>query len=277
MRYYFLTIKDGERNADHWIKEQKFAPFFYGMATLEALRDDTAPEVPTRSWALVRRFFKTFDNRINEGAVIVSIGTENVYLYKQTSPLRQHGVEREKRYNGFDVEIIKAIPKKDCPFVLVSIRSNQRIGRKTFSEITEEKHFGNCRAIDYVLSGKKQRVDNFQQYLQCLSSVQFETLIAKMLEEQGYWVSAYTGGTLPRYDFFCEKGNKKMALQVKTHLSKEVYERYEKESGIDYYYCITSGVTTKKIKSSSDIEGELTDCGKTKEWLAKTLWWVTYK
>jgi hypothetical protein len=76
---------------------------------------------------------------------------------------------------------------------------------RTFSRLEPIKHYGNCKALNFMLTGITPEVDSFEHYLRCLSSMEFETLIAKIFEEQGYFVPAYRGGTLRRYDLFAAK------------------------------------------------------------------------
>jgi hypothetical protein len=278
--YYFLNIKDetGKRNADAWIKERHFAPFFYDGWTLKQLRDGSAG-LTRGSNQIVKLFLNAFDGKsANNDAVVMSIGSGAIYLYKQKALLREYGRENNVCYNGFDVELIKECPIKDSPLIAASIKSNQRITMKTFSKLNSENHYGNCKALDFMLTGITPEVDSFEGYLRCLSSMAFETLIAKIFEEQGYFVPAYRGGTLSRYDLFCRKDAKTLALQVKTRLTKKVYEESEKENDrdIDYYYCVTGDEKTDKVRNCTDIEKQLKECPRTREWLSRNLHWIKY-
>ena len=68
-------------------------------------------------------------------------------------------------------------------------------------------YFGNIKALEYILKDKKEKVsvNSFSEYLECLSPIEFETLIAKLKEEEGYYVPAYKGGMLKDYDLICKK------------------------------------------------------------------------
>jgi hypothetical protein len=86
---------------------------------------------------------------------------------------------------------------------LAGINSNAYIGRGTFREIT---HIGNIYAICATLRIPYPNLDTsktyFQKLLGCLSSVELETLTAKIFEANGCFVPAYRGGTIKDIDLF---------------------------------------------------------------------------
>src|SRR5207247_1001715 len=93
---------------------------------------------------------------------------------------------------------------KDVPLVLASITANQFYTRGTFRRIND---WGNYKAIDCAVGkrfqgdhwepdlcavGKRFQGDHWEpdqqgpaQILECLSSVELETLVAKLLEAHG--------------------------------------------------------------------------------------------
>jgi len=104
----------------------------------------------------------------------------------------------------------------------------------------------------------------------CLSSIEFETLIAKIFEEQGYFVPAYKGGSLENIDLVCEKDGEKKSIQIKLQMEEEHYDE-----DIDLYYCIiNNAIPTDNIKNCEIIKEELKNCPNTKYWLNRTLDWV---
>jgi hypothetical protein len=151
---------------------------------------------------------------------VFSFGEKNIYFYKQAGKLKVYARTPEKKYSdgivkGFPIEIIKEVEIKNCPLVLASIKSSKYISLGTFKKLSAEPYYGNILAIEYILTGQKQIVKSYDKYLQCLSSMGFETLIAKMYEEQGYFVSSYRGGTTEKFDLFCKKADKTLSLQIK--------------------------------------------------------------
>jgi hypothetical protein len=103
------------------------------------------------------------------------------------------------------------IPLKDVPAVLAGISSDRFVGGGTFRPIN---HWGNWKAIDIAVwrhggpepdwSQRHWRPtrQGRRQLLECLSSTEIETLLARLLEERGCFVPARCGGTLKDIDLF---------------------------------------------------------------------------
>ena len=281
--YYLLNINILEESqVDYWIEKRGVAPIFYFQNTLEDIKKGIAKSEKGKPLKDAMNFVSVF-SKINENDKIISIGERNLYIFKQKDVLK----EWENNYTvkvknkaethlvkGFEIEILKEIDVADCPLVLVTIKSNQWMTRGTFKPIDEYKkgsYFGNCRAIDYLLTDEIIKVNSYKNYLECLSSLEFETLIAKIFEEKGYFVPAYKGGFIKYYDLFCRKNNEKLAIQIKLHLNKEHIITGGKT---DLYYCITSDIMDENIKDWKYIQKEISSCPKTQEWLEKCLEWV---
>ena len=93
------------------------------------------------------------------------------------------------------VKVLKKIDTMEVPAVLAGISANANLGRGTFREII---HWGDIKAIESVLGRgipKEHKNEGPEQLLECLSSVELETLVAKLFEAQGCFVAAYRGGT----------------------------------------------------------------------------------
>jgi hypothetical protein len=175
---------------------------------------------------------------------------------------------------GFKIKIIKEVDVKDCPLVLVTIKANRQMSSKTFKELSGKEYDGDISAIEYIRTGTKPSIMSYDKYLRCLSSLQFETLIAKMFEERGCFVPAYRGGNIKNFDIFPKEGDRVDLIQVKLTLKKI---NYKKQKDItDFFYCITSDTEAENIKTWKDIQAELKKCPNTKKWLQKTLEWVHY-
>ena len=278
MDYYLLNIKiDDESQVDHWIGKMKFAPIFYEESTKDQILNNKSTLTPKRQ-SIAYLFCKTFE-KINENVILISIGKNNIYFYKQINTLQEMGIYERKYKNeirksipkGFNIEIIKKLPIKESPLILSSIKSN-RYMQATFRKIN---YFGNIISIKYILTEEKQSVENFRDYLLCLSSIEFETLIAKMFEERQYFVPAYKGGFLENIDLICKKNGKTITLQIKLQMEEEYYKD---DINIDFYYCIVNNyISTEKIKNWIKIKEELNECPNTKKWLNRTLDWVIFE
>ena len=123
------------------------------------------------------------------------------------------------------------------------------------------------------------QVTSFVKYLECLSPIEFETFIAKIKEEQGYFVPAYKGGMLKNYDLICIKDGKQENIQVKLNLSKQTYNKYKKKDL--KIYCVTKSNEIKnseiEIYDWSYIKEILNTVPNTKKWLEQSLGWVSLK
>ena len=304
-KYFLLNIniegknKIGEQlDADKWLDTESgkgIATIFYTEHSLADIRNNKDDKFSTDYDGGL--FVKEFDGRINNNARIVSIGKKHLYIYKQLGELgdlKGDEFELEKRERktqihppkGFKIKMIAKESLKHCPLVLVTIKSNQWMARGTFKEIKDDNPllFGSYLAMNYLIGGskKQQEVADFREYLQCLSSIEFETLIAKIYESKGYHVPAYKGGFMKNFDLFCTKdGEGTVSLQIKLYL-KSKHAKIIKEFNDTLFYCVNSEIKNKSItniRNHSDILDDLNNLKekereKVKRWLEKTLDWV---
>lgn len=100
----------------------------------------------------------------------------------------------------------------EVPPVLAGIRSNKFLGFGTFRPIT---NWGNIKALHSMLGIPipLEHLDKSNcdacQLLECLGSIELETLVAKVFEAAGCFVPAYRGGTLIKADVFAENKSAK--------------------------------------------------------------------
>jgi hypothetical protein len=275
MNYFLLNInRDGENDVDRWISDKEFAPIFYGTITIDQIlnKQTTLTPLQFRDAYLFVTTFKDFKEQ-REDVIVLSIGNKHVYIYKQKGELGERDERTDKGglVKGFQIEILKKEEIKKCPLILATIKSNRWMSAGTFKEIKRDSYLGNVLSLEYLLSGQRQKVTDFKEYLLCLSSLEFETLIAKMFEEDGYFVPAYKGGYIKDFDLVCRKDGVTTSLQIKLKLKKGEYKK-----NVDCYYCIINETKTKKenIKDWKDIEQKLKNCPKTMKWLSETLRWV---
>lgn len=305
MKYYLLQIKEGPGPfydcVHKWISQGYAAVF-----TKEKLSNLQSHPATTD----VLKFIKVFKNTSNDDATIISIGTgidgiDTLYIYKKDGPLQEiTSIDTEDKYYktvnykdrviGFRIKLLKSIHVVDCPLVLATIKSNTRLTMGTFKSIEDpnnpiepdnlESHlnsyFGNIKAIEYILNDKriKSKVNVFPEYLECLSPIEFETLVAKLKEEMGYFVPAYKGGMLKDYDLICKKDGVQENIQIKLNLSKETYNKYKNKKL--KIYCVSKSQEIKnqeiEIFDYKEIQKMLKICPNTKEWLKKSLDWVKF-
>lgn len=308
MKYYYLQIKEGYKPffdcVDKWLDKNHFAAIFSLNSIDEFLSDKKGLSKDSKN------FVKTFYED-KEESLLVSIGSKEennkksdyLYIYKKIGKLIEYKGQNAKytvdasHYKskpdnviGFPIELLVEIPIVKAPLVLATIKSNQYLSRGTFKELwkkatkddpesTFNSYFGNRKAIDHLVSGKPVQVNNLEQYLECLSSIEFETLIAKIKEEQEYFVPAYKGGSFKDYDILCFKDDMEEYIQAKLNLSKETFKEYKDIKDLNVY-CVHTEVDKQiyqNIFNYEDIQKQLECCPKTKEWLKRSLNWVSIK
>lgn len=298
-KYFLLNIIENrntkrENKVDFWMNE-KFAPIFYDNWTIEQIQNKQTkltalpgnkPLTP-RQENEANRFVKMFE-QINDENILFSIGDNHIYFFKQCGVLKQktHN-NKEFGVKGFDIDIIKIKQIKKCPLILASTKANRNLSARTFIQLDEILHLGNIKAIKYILHNEKASLGNFTDYLKCLSSLEFETLIAKIFEEKGFFVPAYKGGFIKNFDLLCRNSteeikeiggkeilpNKIISIQIKTTLTEDDYQHTK--NGVDFFFCIESEVkeNMKTVFVAQNIK-EFLDESKTMDWLEETLCWV---
>ncbi len=290
-KYFLLNInehteneKKRENTVDYWMNKE-FAPIFYRGNTLDQIRKNEDRLTPNQHKD-AKSFVDTFSN--TEDKVVFSIGEEKIYFFEQAGKLVPFEADKEDGIKGFPIKILEERYIKDCPLVLASIKANRWFSSGTFKELIETNYFGNIQAIKYVLYHENINISNFTDYLNCLSSLEFETLIAKILEEQGFFVPAYKGGYLKNFDLICKNferiplkvveteivPNKNISIQIKLKLKKSDYKY-----NVDFYFCITDSKMSERKKNVFDAETIQTLLYKSKtfDWLKKTLFWINYE
>lgn len=297
-KYFLLNINECENDRKrkntvyNWIKKERFAPIFFDGHTIDQIKNKNGVGFgPNHHKNTPHRhkdaeiFVDTFSKLSNTNDKIVfSIGEEKIYFFKQGDELSPFKEGKEGGVKGFPIKDLEERDIKECPLVLAGMKANLHFALGTFKEV-KPKYFGNIQAIKYLLSGDKPTISNFSNYLKCLSSVELETLVAKILEERELFIPAYKGGFIKNFDLVCRnfgkypidigkveiKPNDTKLIQVKLTLEKN---NYNKDS--DYlYFCIDSNVNNENVFKADDIE-KLLGKSETYEWLKKSLCWVEF-
>lgn len=299
MKYFILNINYNKKSeVDHWLGNKESAPIFYGNLTLKQIKEKDGVDEEVKKWAGypieiqgfndAKRFVDTFDT-INKENVVFSIGDDSVYIFRQAGLLQEEKDNRLKNnlIKFFKIDLIKKIKIKNCPLVLTSIKANRHIQSGTFRDLNDEdKYLGNTKALEHVLFDKVVKVPDYRRYLQCLSSLEFETLVAKYLEELGLFVPAYKGGFLKNYDLFCRnigetdiilgtktiKPGEILSVQIKLTLQKK---HLKENTSSDCYFCINSEIEGNNIYDWKYLEKYMPS--KTDKWLKILLDWVEIK
>ncbi len=210
MQYFYLKI--GHRNclAEDWLSGKNpiglpAGVIFFGKCTIEQIK---AEDYKVRQ---VKDFYLSSlpENRGN--TIIAVIGHGKGWIIQPSGILQEYHPTPADKHNLDDywkilpVKILKSFSLKEIPPVLAGINANAYLGRGTYREIP---YGGNIKAIASVLAlplpnnylTKENITANC--LLECLSSVELETLVAKLFEDKGCFVPAYRGGYLQDIDLF---------------------------------------------------------------------------
>lgn len=223
MRYFNLNIKhehytnETQTAAEYWLDGKNSAPVFFGKTSVDDLIGGQKGE-EAEKFAGIGRLKKGEQEKL----IFVTIDSGKIWLFKPAGKIRElKAIEFERRKVGRVTrvtDIPKVIPVEligearklgEIPLVLASMKTNQAFSRGTFREIDKNEYPGNIAAIDFLLN-KDFEVDP----LDCLSSVEFETLVAKIFEANRCFVPAYKGGFIKDVDLFIYGGRKSDFLEL---------------------------------------------------------------
>jgi hypothetical protein len=246
---FFAKKSKSQTAASYWLEEKSQAPIFYSNLSLQDIETKSAKFTGWgNSRSEISNFFKIGSQSIDEQLknTFVTIDEGFVWLYRPRGTIQEAiGEEHSAEFLGQQViGVPKAIPihilsrrhVRDVPLVLSSMKSNQWMSRGTFREIDAKRpgtYVGNIAAIQFALDDWQAgfKVDP----LSCLSSLEFETLIAKLFEEHGCFVPAYKGGFLRDIDLLVQadrdldiaglkisSSRKCLSLQLKMEVSPQL-------------------------------------------------------
>ena len=219
-RYYNLNIrhKDERWRATSFLDHaQPRAPVFYGKRTVDELRGSALGASGLRSKELneAQQFLGLLQSAQANGfqPVIVTIDVGRVWIYEPTAGPNEYGLIPAFSgdpdgilVKGYEVRHLvgrSGLPASKVPLILSSMKVNQAFSRNTFTEIhggEAGRYRGNVAAVKAML---KETAEGFAvDPLECLSAVEFETLVAKLFEADGCFVPAYRGGVMKEVDLY---------------------------------------------------------------------------
>ncbi|RDD30331.1 hypothetical protein CR161_06180 [Prosthecochloris sp. ZM] len=171
----------------------------------------------------------------------------------------------------------------EVPAILASMTANRYYYSGTFREI---KDMGNLNALQYVTNRPISipATPSLVHVLECLSSFELETLVAKLLEEAGCFVPAYRGGNMKGADLFAYNdtnsviniaglaiphSRKGVSIQVKRSNKK----LSNPPAGVDYLVGLKVKPGTNNFDQTWFLNSLNTFSG-TKSWLKRSLNWL---
>ena len=205
MRYYYLKIGAGNSLAKKWLEGDNplkcpAAVIFFERLTIEQIRNGKG-----KQQAIDFYESSLLESRRKTIIVVVSDGT--AWFLRPAGDLieLQSSTDTVNLWKMMPVEVISAQRLVDVPLVLASINANAYLNRGTYRKIT---NWGNIKAIHFSLNwplpNEHLIADESSplRLLECLSSIEQETLAAKIFEAAGCFVPAYRGGQMQDADLF---------------------------------------------------------------------------
>jgi hypothetical protein len=222
-KYYNLNIKLSSKiktdkpklfDATYNLEERSRAPIFFGPYKPEQYID--AYDKKEKLEGLNKKQLHEAYNFIqlykkDPEARLITID-EKIWIYKIIGQIRYESTDEmvQKKSDQtsekivpkyYDIEIIKTCEIKEAQYILATMKTNQAFSRDTFRRIDEKKYGGNIAAIKYLIG----ELNDFKiDPLKTLSSVQLETLVAKIFERNGAFIPAWRGGTLKDIDIIAK-------------------------------------------------------------------------
>ena len=221
-RYFNLNIKhplwDGASSAaEYWLRERRVAPVFFGFDSVEdVLSGVIKTPLKTRQKNELLEFLNlTRKAKLQKfDPIIVTISSGCAWIYRPVGEPKSGDLLEFRRNEEmtsdipkyYEVEFIgEDIPVSRTPYILASMKANEAFSRGTFREIRSgaeddrASYRGNIAAIQSLIGWEPGfSIDR----LECMSSVEFETLVSKLFESNGFFVPAYRGGVLRDVDLF---------------------------------------------------------------------------
>lgn len=248
-----------------------------------------------------RAFFCAQSAEAKDRTRIVVLWNQTVYLLKPAggtiAPLSPNATE--DRFGDVDGNTAKTMqvapacrnwrwPFAEVPHVVASMTANQAMARRTFAQIEDPGDVIGLESLLDPVAGEATYDRLAQRHgdalpFWCLSSVQLETLVAKLCEEAGCFVPAYRGGSMKDVDLFAYNDGTTVIqlgdlnIVPRAHLSLQVKRGdapHPLPAAADYC-CIAIGATEGgRCFGVKWLRGRLRESPVTKKWLLREAHWL---
>lgn len=312
-RYYYLKIGPGNSLAPPLLAEERLGhpvvAGFFRDVRLPEIRDHNPEQRPRFSRQAID-LYNWAEGELPGYAINLAYGVCRVLeptggMYEMERDLFEKTVGPTPHKD----DIPKLVPVRiafeeritHIPTLLSQINGNRRLSSSTFKEITDD--FGYLLAIDYVLfkGGLLNRYRRFaketrtvENLLRCLGGNELIDLVARVLEEQGLYVPAPTGGFVKNVDIFAYNDKpfeKDLAGVVVTPrrafrsgaITVQVRgiaadTRPERSPGVDYFLQLNADddLEDDHILNHTWLDTMLRRSPRTRWWINRVLRWVPF-
>ena len=224
-----------------------------------------------------RNFFWCEENPTE--ARIICLHAGQLYILAPTGKVIFWECEEDFGYAGpgkyvklLPVDILSQHRFSEIPLILSSMSASAYYYMGTFREISDP---GNIKALQSIVGEPVDAISSPAEFIQCLSSVEIETLVAKLFEESGCFVPAYRGGVLKDVDILARNISDNSIKLLETlilpgeSVSIQVKRAGGKKTDGDGCDIFISAVRDAEMLLDAVIVSE-----STKSWLANSLDWL---
>jgi hypothetical protein len=274
-------------------------PIFYGKLTAEEIRDPLKNTLKGRGKSESTSFINVASNECSWASTRIAIVDEGVvWVVSPAGSIEEfnHDLIPEMRENDsmkcFRVNILTRIKQQDAPFILASQKVNRYYSSGTFVELQNANTWPNKLAIESVVPEKNNEfiselLKNMRSPIELLSSSELETLIARVLEEHGFYVASRVPGGLQNIDIIGWNDNSgdvnlnglevglgaSVSIQVKRG---DFNFNKTKDVGIDYFFATGDAESGSHLKviGLDWLESVLKISPVSKAWLERSISWA---
>lgn len=285
-KYIFAKIDRGNRLADVYLQGKGEVDFPAIPIYFECEHDNEADFLKFGgAKGQGELFFECGRNCAGKFIVVIYEGKIHFLQPSGSVVFRKSTIKEKENCDGWikllPVELLTSISIAEVPAVLAGIGANRYYSSGTFREISDS---GNILAIKVMLG---QKIDiptspSITHAIECLGSVEFETLIAKLFEEAGCFVPAYRGGNMQGVDLFVHnKSHRDIFLgRVGLHSGERKSIQVKLASKIKTPPPGIDLLVAGNVEESADtlgvewLKSTLQQCTSTREWLFASLEWL---
>jgi hypothetical protein len=313
--------------AEYWLNDKKQAPIFFGNDSCEMILSDSG-KLKKKSRKTAKMFLTvTANEKIRP--IFITIDSGWLWIYepigkpqngdafrfnniktKNSSP--EEDCDLPKLYNIKMLLGESPLPISKVPYILGAMKSSQAFAQGTFYPIgwninddKISKYQGNLAALVCLLKDVDFVLNEFDNLsidpLHCLSSIELETLVAKIFEANGCFVPAHRGGVLKDIDLIARasdntkisgldfNANETLSIQIKLNISNSKKDINELRQFLDRsknHYLITSdldeechsGLTAYKnsgqFLTAKWIKSQIAKNPSVKKWFEESVKWL---
>lgn len=274
-------------------------PIFYGRISAETIRNPNKNKLTGRKKGEAKAFVGVADNENEWSSVKISI-IDDGYVWivspsgkiEEFNKMKIPAIPSRDTMKCMQVKILAKKRQQDVPFILASQRVNRYFSSGTFTELSKDKFWANKLAIELICKqpsrlSVKEISRNITSPVELLSSSELETLVARILEEHGFFVASRVPGGLQNIDIIAWNDNSRNVnlhgLKVESGCSVSIQIKqgdidFKKYDNVEIDYFIATGnekrYRTQNLLGLDWFDFILESSPKSAAWLKRSTRWA---